>query len=1018
MCRRGLSLALLLALVAAPALVAEPPSGPPRLIADLADVPYEDVAELAVLGELGGHAYFTAVEPGRSAALWRTDGTAAGTERVAEMPVCVALCGPYFYEAAVAGGNLYFELTGYPFLSELWVTDGTREGTQRLLRLSAPGSEISDLAAVGDRVWFSATDPDLGEELWTSDGTREGTRLLADLCPGPCSSYPQQITPFGDRIALVASDAGPGPFDHRFDLRLLDPVTGEVEVDGLCDGPCGFTHELAVHEGLLYFSALDETHGEEPWASDGTAAGTHLLMDGVPGPTSGGLLSSFSVGGTTYLVVLRQADEPKLFRTDGTPDGTVPAEEILGALRGRFLRSFAEPTPSGLFYFVTVTDAEAETLWVFDSAAGQVRSLRSGIGFYAEPFEWAALGESIVFSAREQGVGDEPWISDGTVAGTRRLRVLPDTAFTSPPQGFTSLGERVVFIAEHDYEHHHLWTTDGTTAGTVRIPLDVHSSSRPAGLTPYAGRLWFTARGDDGVRDLWRTTEAGDGAERIAQGPFQPELTVSDSKLFLRNAGGEPVKLSLPDLTPVLLAETQPARELTSGPGGLTYFTTTGRGLELWATDGTPAGTRRVVDLDPEWQDRCTGDDQCPPVLAAAASPMPDQLTPLGDRLYFRAPVPQSSGFKLWRTDGTAGGTGRVVEITEEIERIVALDDRLLIHSTSSPPAEHRVWSLRIDGAVETLARHGNRPIGHLTAGAGEAWYLLERPGGLVLHRTGGTPGTTGPVAPLAGALRLADVGETATVGSRFYFSLYTPDLGFELWTSDGTAAGTGPVADLQPGPSDSNPTALTPAFPYLLFTAGDGETGREPWVTDGTAAGTARIADLAVGPGSSAPREYAVAGTSLYFDGDDGTRGRELWAVDAGDAGGGPPAEVPADATAIAAPEYPGFRFWVRITAAGGGGPGGSVQPARREAACIPETVCVSGALPGRSELFLRLVGPKPNGYLWPTLVRFSTSRIDVWIEQTATGVLRHYVLDAASPGSSSLDGLFDRQGFEPTAD
>jgi hypothetical protein len=109
----------------------------------------------------------------------------------------------------------------------------------------------------------------------------------------------------------------------------------------------------------------------------------------------------------------------------------------------------------------------------------------------------------------------------------------------------------------------------------------------------------------------------------------------------------------------------------------------------------------------------------------------------------------------------------------------------------------------------------------------------------------------------------------------------------------------------------------------------------------------------------------------------------------------------------AIAAPEFPDFRFWVRISA------GDQVLPARRELVCLPETVCVSGALPGRSELFLRIVGPRDNGFWWPILVRFTTSRVDVWIEQTSTGVLQHYVLDAATPGSSDLDGLFDRRGF-----
>lgn len=106
---------------------------------------------------------------------------------------------------------------------------------------------------------------------------------------------------------------------------------------------------------------------------------------------------------------------------------------------------------------------------------------------------------------------------------------------------------------------------------------------------------------------------------------------------------------------------------------------------------------------------------------------------------------------------------------------------------------------------------------------------------------------------------------------------------------------------------------------------------------------------------------------------------------------------------------EFPDFRFKVRITA------GGEVQGSRLETACLPETVCISGALPGRSELFIRIVGPKPNGKLWPNLVRFSTSTVEAWIEQLSTETVKHYRLEGVSPGSSELDGLFDRDGFTP---
>ena len=118
----------------------------------------------------------------------------------------------------------------------------------------------------------------------------------------------------------------------------------------------------------------------------------------------------------------------------------------------------------------------------------------------------------------------------------------------------------------------------------------------------------------------------------------------------------------------------------------------------------------------------------------------------------------------------------------------------------------------------------------------------------------------------------------------------------------------------------------------------------------------------------------------------------------------------VPPPGPGFTSAELPGFRFWVRI-----GGDEPEPRIGAPEPLCIPETACVSGALPGRTEVLLRIVGPKPNGYLWPNVVRFTTSAVEVWIEQLATGERRYYLLEGASPGSSELDGFFDRTGFLP---
>jgi len=106
---------------------------------------------------------------------------------------------------------------------------------------------------------------------------------------------------------------------------------------------------------------------------------------------------------------------------------------------------------------------------------------------------------------------------------------------------------------------------------------------------------------------------------------------------------------------------------------------------------------------------------------------------------------------------------------------------------------------------------------------------------------------------------------------------------------------------------------------------------------------------------------------------------------------------------------ELPGFRFKVRITS------GSQVIAGEKQADCVADTLCVNGAVRSRTEVFLRVIGPRFNGFLWPEIIKFSTSQVEVWIEQISTGEVNYYLLPGANPASDDLPGLFDREGFRP---
>jgi len=511
-----------------------------------------------------------------------------------------------------------------------------------------------------------------------------------------------------------------------------------------------------------------------------------------------------------------------------------------------------------------------------------------------------------------------------------------------------------------------------------------------------------------------------------------------------------------------------PIAQYLAGPGRLLFggvrssSDETEVDYELWSSDGTAAGTGQLVDL------------------RAETSSAPRNFWQAGGIAYFLTTDPDTF-LILARSDGTAAGTYTLPNPLVGDAYPVAVrpgGDGLFVFYQASPEAMLSLW--HTDGTVggftrlADLGRLATNGLDVLGVGEGTLFFTFRQQsdsGGSVPPQLWASDGTVAGTRelPKPDGARTHDgrwYWRFRIVGGRLSFDFDDGEHGFEPWTSDGTLAGTHILRDFCPGPCSVQATTAAPFVGEVLMniyglnppiepqvytpqsgsvrpladlcpgecvasadvlaqTAGlaylyteDAVHGQEIATTDGTAAGTQRTTSFQddpepftheVLPGTTyAGSVGAVAGGRFFFGADDGEHGYELWAVAVPGSDSTPPPGEP-----LTSPELPGFETWVRITA----GPIETAEPidGRAEAQCLPETLCVSGAVAGRSEVFVRVVGPKPNGYLWPTLVKFTTSTVDVWLRQISSGELRHYRLDGASPGSSELNGLFDREGFQP---
>lgn len=387
-------------------------------------------------------------------ALWGS--MPAAHARTADLiePVRLTDQGVYLNDAVDLNGTLYFLSDSS---AALWKSDGTPAGTKPVYQAAVIPDPPSDpvrlrsLIVFNDGLFFVGFDAEHGYELWKSDGTTAGTVLFNDIVAGPASSGPGGLTDLNGTLLfsistptsprtrqLWRSDGTPAgttplvvdglqPSSYTFvtgnTMFFTDLDQHLWKTDGTAEGTMlvsdAFTEVggFAVMQNTLYFKAYDRQHGDELWKSDGTPSGTMLVRDIDPGPGSAVFSYVVATEQRVFFIVQIMVDVYELWQSDGTEAGTTKVTDLciwgLTALNNKV--------------FFGASDAEHGCeLWQTDGTPGGTRLFKDvepGM-IESRPYRLTTVNQTLVFSGSQRNYRswyDIPyslWMSNGTAEGT------------------------------------------------------------------------------------------------------------------------------------------------------------------------------------------------------------------------------------------------------------------------------------------------------------------------------------------------------------------------------------------------------------------------------------------------------------------------------------------------------------------------------------------------------------------------------------------------------------------------
>jgi ELWxxDGT repeat protein len=367
-------------------------------------------SEISPPVEFSGEMYFFVYRPYSPGRLWKSDGTSGGTVPVTD-PGYVSTLAP-----VVFNGSMYFA-GGGPDGVGLYQSDGTAAGTTRVAALKS----ISYLFRAPDGLVIFANRDSYtraGETVFVSDGnTIVNTQIYADYF----TSYGSVKTAEFDGALYVSMYL---PHSAGVVFRTDGTIGGTSFIaSGHAEAMTARGDEILMHISSSY------TSGAALWSSDGTQAVKYFEFGHDTGASPDGMfaLGQRAVFVTGPFSDEQSNFGYDLWTTDGTAAGTSTIG-ISDPANVEYIALIASAGQHAYFQVLRHDSFKAE-LWQTDGTAAGTHLIRGGLdigytslGLIPMVPPGIRFGQNLLFIANDEATGFEPCSSDGTGANTHVVR--------------------------------------------------------------------------------------------------------------------------------------------------------------------------------------------------------------------------------------------------------------------------------------------------------------------------------------------------------------------------------------------------------------------------------------------------------------------------------------------------------------------------------------------------------------------------------------------------------------------